>query len=87
MNIQNDLKELLSQIEDLNTLSQLEESIELMKNIVMEDKNISIQTKKKYIFIYLQCMQYLAIHKIKVSQAGYNSYIKKAWRKIFGKKI
>lgn len=87
MSKQSNLKQLLSKIEDLNTLCELEECIELMKDIVMEDDNISQHTKSKYVFLYLQCMQYVALQKVKVAQVSYSSCINKAIRKIFGKNM
>lgn len=55
MNEDKDLKLLLSKIEDLNILSQLEESIEMMKNMVIKNKRMSPEDKKKCLFIFNAC--------------------------------
>jgi len=57
-----DLRHLLSRIDRIITLKDIEECIELMKEIVLDDDNITPEIKKQYLFVYLQCHQLLSLY-------------------------
>jgi len=60
-----ELKHLLSRINRLTTLKNIEESIDLMKDLVIDNDEIPSDFKKQYIFVYIQCQQFLSLYRLK----------------------
>lgn len=57
-----DLRYLLSRIDRVLTLKDIEECIELMKEIVLDNDSVTPEIKKQYLFVYIQCQQLLSLY-------------------------
>ena len=73
-----ELKSLMVKIEDLYTLDTLMDITNMMKDIVVNDENMSVDTKKKLIFLYLQYRdQHAKLVAQKAGIKGYSSFMAK----------
>ena len=78
-----ELRQMLSQVDSITALKVLEEAIDLMKNIIMEDKGITVGSKKKFMFLYLQCMQHISLCIMKDAQNQSSFNLRKKFKEFF----
>jgi len=68
-----DLHKLLKKIDEYESLDALSEIVSLMKNIVVEDKNMAVDDKMRFLFLYFQYRNESNKHKksdIKLPKKG-----------------
>jgi len=81
-----EIKVLQSQIKRITALRYIEESLDLMKEIVEGDNTISAETKRKFMIVYIQTLLHVSQQISNEANIKPKFGLRKRLRRIFGKK-
>jgi len=83
MNKDKDLEIMLSQIDRIESLRYIEESLYLMKDIVVNDKKISLENRRKFLIVYFQSLEHLTQQMAKEATLKRKTSLKNRLKNLF----